>query len=159
MAAIAQVFLSQAVYPRITGVTYSQASTYPTNNPASYTYMNNNSADGDNNNNETGTTSDTNRFIKADAGSIRYVDYIIIGYDYLNRLDGGWGVTYTQGLSVQVSDDDASWTTVRTTPTYSSTGSTNGLVRINIGRSCRYIRLFKAATGFIATLEFSLWGR
>ena len=158
MAAITQLFLSQAVYPRITGVTYSQTTVYPFNNPASYTYMNNNSADGDNNNDETGTTTGGNRFVKANAGSVRYIDYIIIGYDYLDNLTGNWGVVYTEGHTVQVSDDDTSWTTVTTTPTYASTGSTNGLVRIKIGRNCRYIRLFNAST-YVAVLEFSLWGR
>ena len=96
--------------------------------------------------------------MKADAGSVRYIDYIIIGYDYLDNLTGNWGVVYTEGHTVQVSDDDTSWTTVTTTPTYASTGSTNGLVRIKIGRNCRYVRLFNAST-YVAVLEFSLWGR
>ena len=159
MAAITQLFLSQTVYPRIAGVTYSQISTYALNNPASYTYMNNNSAAGDNNNNETGTTLGSLRFVKADTGSVKYIDYIILGYDYLNNLVGGWGVAYTEGVLVQISDDDASWTTVTTTPTYASSGSTDGLVRIKIGRNCRYVRLYKSTSGYIAVLEFSLWGR
>jgi hypothetical protein len=57
----------------------------------------------------------------------------------------------------QGSNDNTNWTTITTTPTYSSTGSTNGLVTIQIGGSWRYIRLYNAS-GYVMTLEFQVWG-
>ena len=152
-------FILNPVSAVFTGVTYTVSSTYTSNSPPTYQFMNDNNANGSTNGNQWGSNSAANSFIKADLGTTRTITSIIIGYDYLNNLPGGWGVTYTAGLSVDTSPDDINWTTQTTTPTYASTGSTNGLVSISIPNvNARYIRLFKAATSFIATLEFQVRG-
>lgn len=140
-----------------TGTTYTVSSTYSTNLAPTYQYMNDNNANGSTNGSQWGSNSETNPFIRADLGSTKYMSKIVIGYDYLGNLPGGWGVTYAEGLSVQTSTDATNWTTRATTPTYSSSGSTNGLVDITLGFDARYVRLTKAS-GFMNALEFQVWG-
>lgn len=142
---------------KLTGVTYSQSSVFSGTNAAEYTYMNDNNANGGSNNAEAGTNSEVNSFIKADCGSIKYIDRVIIGYDYNTNLPGGWGPSYLNGLYLQTSTDNSTWTTVTTTPAYASTGSVNGLAAINVGTSARYIRLYNPS-GYTMTLEFQVWG-
>lgn len=149
---------SGSIPAQLAGVTYSQSSVYSSNSAATYANMNNNSANGASNGNETGVNEATNNFVKADAGSLKYITHIVIGYDYLNNLAGNWNVSYTEGLTVQGSTNDSSWTNIATTPVYSSTGSTNGLVTIPVQGNWRYIRLFNPANEFMAVLEFQLWG-
>lgn len=141
---------------KLTGVTYLNSSIYSPNNAPTYTYMNDGNANGSSNDNQTGTNSALNQWIRADCGANKFITRIIIGYDYLSNLVGGWGVRYTEGLSVQGSTDGSNWTSITTTPTYSSTGSTNGLVSIRIGGTWRYVRLTKS--DYICTLEFQVWG-
>lgn len=143
---------------QLAGVTYSQSSVYGANNAATYTYMNNGDASGavDASNNQTGTSNQADAYIMANCGANKWVDHIVIGYDYLNNLTGGWGVAYTQGASIQISDDSSSWTTITTAPTYATTGSTDGLVSIDIKESCQYIRLYRAS-GYLCLLEFQIW--
>lgn len=137
--------------------TYTVSSTYTSNNPPTYQYMNDSNANGSTNNNQWGSNSEANPFIKADLGSTQTLSRIVIGYDYLSNLPGSWGVSYTAGLSVQTSTDNTNWTTQATTPTYAASGSTNGLVSINLsGINARYVRLTKAS-GFMCTLEFQVW--
>lgn len=143
---------------RFTGVTYTQSSIYIDNNAATETYMNNDGADGSSNNSETGTNNEANPWIKANLGSTKFIDYVIVGYDYLNNLAGGWGVSYTEGNELQISTDDTNWTTVAKTPTYSATGMSNGLVRIPIKKDAQYIRMRRVSTNWMALLEFSIWG-
>lgn len=141
-------------------VTYYQSSTYASNNPATYQYMNDYSANGANNNAQTGTNSGVanTQWIMADVGRTITIKKIVLGYDYLANLPGGWGVTYTQGRAIEISNDNVSWTYVTTAPTYTSTGSTNGLVTININADARYVRLINYSTTFVAALEFQVWG-
>lgn len=144
-------------YTLETSTTYTVSSTYSTNSPPTYQYMNDNNANGSTNGNQWGSNNETNPFIRADIGSIKQVGRIIVGYDYLSNLPGGWGTSYTEGLSVQTSTDGSSWTTRATTPTYASSGSTNGLVTINFTPvDARYVRLTKAS-GFMAALEFQVF--
>ena len=144
---------------QLTSITYSQSSLYGSNAAANYAGMNDNNANGSVSTNgyQTGTNAETNAFIKADLGSTKYVDRIVIGYDYLSNLPGGWGTSYAEGRIVQGSTDNTNWTTITTTPTYASTGSTNGLVSINVKNYWRYIRLYNAS-GYVMTLEFQVWG-
>lgn len=144
------------VVHQFTGVTYSQSSVHGSTNAATYTYMNNNSADGSANNNQTGTTNGATEWIRADCGSTRYIDHIVIGYDYLSNLPGGWGYPYTQSKPVYGSNDNTGWTYITTTPIYASTGSTNGLVQIDINQSWRYIKI--ESNGYLCCLEFELHG-
>jgi hypothetical protein len=143
---------------QLAGVTYTQSNVFASNSAATYTNMNNNNADGSANGGETGLNQVANNFVKADAGTSKYITHIVIGYDYLNSLPGTWGVSYTEGLSVQGSTDNSSWTTVATTPSYAATGSTNGLVTVPVQGTWRYVRLFNPATQYMAVIEFQLWG-
>ncbi len=140
----------------LTGVTYSQSNVYFSNNAATYQYMNNGNADGSANNNQTGM-SGVGGYIRADCGSTKYIDRIVLGYDYLDNLPGGWGVTYTENQSVQASTNGSTWTTITTTPTYESTGSDDGLVSIVINGNWRYIQIVDTQ-GYLCTLEFEVWG-
>lgn len=146
------------VEEQFTGVAYTASSTYFECNPPTYQYMNDNNANGSTNNNQWG--SDDNGgpdYIEADLGSTKTITKIVIGYDYLTNLPTGWGVEYTEGKTIQTSTDGINWTSRGTTPTYSSTGSTNGLVSITISSvAARYVRLTSA--DFLATLEFQVWG-
>lgn len=157
LLATARLVSSSPVSTLFTGTTYTVSSTYPSNSSPTYQYMNDSNANGSTNGNQWGSNSETNPFIRADLGSTKYISKIVVGYDYLNNLPGGWGVSYTEGLNVQTSTDGTNWTTRTTTPTYSSSGSTNGLVDITLGFNARYVRLTKAS-GFMCTLEFQVWG-
>lgn len=143
---------------QLTGVVYSQSNVYSGNNAADYEYMNNGNADGSINDDQTGLDGVPDNFVKADCGEVLYINRIVIGYDYLNNLPGGWGTYYTEGLEVQGSTDDSSWTTITTTPVYSLTGSTDGLVSIPIDGEWRYIRLYRENSNYMALLEFEIWG-
>lgn len=142
---------------QLTGVTYTQSSVYGPNAAATYAGMNDNSAVGNNGINQTGTKNEAAPFIKADCGSTRYVSKIVIGYDYQSNLPGSWGVSYTEGRTIQGSNDNTNWTTITTAPTYSTTGSSNGLVDITVNANYRYIRLY-STSGYICLLEFQIWG-
>lgn len=139
----------------LAGVTYAQSNVYTSNTAADYTGMNNGSANGSSST-QTGMNPGSN-YITANCGSLKYISKITIGYDYLSNLAGGWGVTYTEGLTVEASTDNSSWTSITTTPTYASTGSTDGLVDITIGGNYQYVRLSKAS-GYMCILEFQVWG-
>ena len=119
--------------------------------------MNDNNANGLSNGNQWGSNNGATEYITADIGSVKTITKIVLGYDYLTNLPGGWGVTYTQGKSIDTSSDGSTWTTQTTTPTYSLTGSTNGLVSIIIPNvSARYVRM--SSVGWVCTLEFQVWG-
>lgn len=140
------------------GVTYTVSSTYTECNPPTYQYMNDNNANGSTNDNQWGSDDNAGTdFIKADLGANKVITKIVIGYDYLNNLPTGWGVTYTEGKTIETSTDDSTWTSQGTTPTYASTGSTNGLVTIRLNNVvARYIRI--TSSDFMAMLEFQVWG-
>jgi len=168
LSAIVEVASSQLPYtlpfllgdgstPSLLGATvYTQSNVYPTNTAANWSGMNDGSAAG-NLTTQTGTNNGSGNYIRADCGSVMYVHHIVIGYDYLNNMPGGWGVSYTEGLLVQTSNDASSWTTVDTTPVYASSGSSNGLVTISINTACRYVQLAEPTTDYMATLEFQVW--
>lgn len=141
----------------LTGVTYTVSGTYSSNSPPTYQYMNDNNANGATNGNQWGSLNTSFEYILADLGSIKTVTKLIVGYDYLNNLPGGWGTSYTQGKTVQTSTDNSTWTTQATTPVYADTGSTNGLVTVVIPNvSARYVRM--TSVSWICTLEFQIWG-
>ena len=142
---------------QLTGITYSVSGTYSSNSPPTYQYMNDNNANGAINGNQWGSLNTATEYIIADIGTTKTVTKIIVGYDYLNNLPGGWGTTYTQGKNVDISLDNYSWSTITTTPVYASTGSTNGLVTVTLPNvSARYVRL--SSVSWICTLEFQVWG-
>lgn len=137
---------------KLSGVTYTVSSTYSTNTAPTYAVMNDDSASGLSG--QWGSDNDSVAFIKADAGSAKTITKVVVGYDYSSNLPGGWGPTYTYGLSVQISTDNSNWTNVGTTP--SSTPS-NGLAEITFTEvSARYVRLTKSR--YMAVTEFQVWG-
>lgn len=133
---------------------YSQSNVYSSNVAADYNGMNSGSADGSVDA-QTGMNAQVGNWIEADTFS-NYIDHIVIGYDYLNNLPGGWGVTYTEGLTVQ--GYSGGYFNITTTPTYASSGSSNGLVTIPINTVTRYIRLYQPANAYMAITEFQVWG-
>jgi hypothetical protein len=140
---------------QLTGVIFTQSSVYSGTTAANYTGMNDNTASGAAG--QAATNTAIGEFIKADCGATKYIGNIIIGYDYLSNLPTGWGVTYTAGLNVEGSTDNTNWILITTTPTYGLTGSSNGLVSIDVAGNWRYIRLTKAGN-YVLTTEFQIWG-
>lgn len=152
-AAFSTALTADAVSPKTRIVTtFTQSGIYSGNVAATYASMNNNSAA----TGYTATSSANPSWVQADCGSVYNIKNVLFGYDYLNVVPGGWGTEYGQGLSIQGSLDATNWTTITTTPPYSSTGSTDGLVRININSKYRYLRLYN--TSYFVVTEFSLWG-
>ena len=143
----------QGTLQKLTNTVYAQNTKYPSNSFATYQYMNDDSASGASGQT---ATAGSGGYVRADCGSSRSVGYIVIGYDYLNNLPGGWGTSYTEGVTIQGSQDASTWTTLGTTPTYASTGSTNGLVTIPIWNTYRYIQLINTSSYFALT-EFQVW--
>lgn len=142
----------------LSGVKYSITGTlWPGDNAPTYEGMNNGSADASTNNAETGTNNDGGA-VTADCGAVKHIDHIVIGYDYLNNLPTGWGVTFTENLNVEGSTNNTDWTSITTTPTYASSGSSDGLVSIPIDGDYRYIRIKSATDYYICLLEFQIWG-
>ena len=142
---------------QLAGITYTVTGTYSANQPPTYQYMNDNNANGSTNGDQWGSLSTATEWIMADLGTAKTITKIIIGYDYLANLPGGWGTVYTEGKTVQTSIDNATWITQATTLAYASTGSTDGLVTVVIpGVNARYIRLL--SNSWMCLLEFQVWG-
>ena len=133
--------------------TFSQLRTYSGNIAATYASMNNNTASWTTG---SGTAVYDDGWVMADCGSPYFVSEVVYGYDYLSQVPGGWSAGYSTGVSIQASLDGATWTTAATVPDYTTTGSTNGLVRIGVNAKCRYLRL--KHTSYFPVTEFSLWG-
>ena len=136
----------------LTSTTYSQSSTYSNCSPATYQYMNDGSASGASG--QTATISAAGQFIRADCGSALDIVYIAIGYDYLSNLPGGFGISYTQNLTVQGSLNGSTWTNVAVTPAYYQ-NTVNGIATIGIYGKYRYIQIVNE--GFISLTEFQVW--
>jgi len=139
---------------QLTNTVYTQNAKYGSGNVfATYSTMNDGTASGASGATATSTGGD---WIKADCGAARNISHIIIGYDYLNNLSGGWGVSYTKDVKVQGSLDNSTWTDITLTPNYTTTGSSNGLVTVPLYANYRYIRLTKTDHYFALT-EFQVW--
>ena len=138
---------------QLTNTVYTQNAKYGSGNVfATYSTMNDGTASGASGATATSTSGD---WIKADCGAARKITYIVIGYDYLSNLSGGWGVSYTKDVKVQGSLDNSTWTDITLTPDYTTTGSSNGLVTVPLYVNYRYIRLTK--TDYFALTEFQVW--
>lgn len=148
------VVLSPRIFTKLATTVYSQSGIYSSGNVyANWSNMNDGVASGASG--ATATNYQSNNWIRADCGSIQYIGKIVIGYDYLGNLYGGWGTSYTDGAIIQGSNDAVSWTNITTAPTYSTTGSSNGLVSIDINQSWRYIQAYK--TSYFPLTEFQVW--
>ena len=100
---------------KLTGVAYTQSSVYgdgATIHAANYAYMNDGNADGSINDAQTGTKLDTNAYVRADIGASKWVDHIVVGYDYLSNLPLGWGPATLQGAVVEGSNDGTTYTQI-----------------------------------------------
>lgn len=92
----------------------------------------------------------TNQWIKADLGSSKRVDNIIIGYSY-SPYTGWYGIALN-GCVLQWSDDDSTWTTAYTIS--GLTATTSELIAPTGGVTARYWRILKAASGYLAVAQF-----
>lgn len=138
---------------QLTNTVYTQNAKYGSGNVfATYSTMNDGTASGASGATATSTGGD---WVKADCGAARNIAYIVIGYDYLSNLSGGWGVSYTKDVKVQGSLDNSTWTDITLTPDYTTTGSSNGLVTVPLYVNYRYIRLTK--NSYFALTEFQVW--
>ena len=146
---------------RIATTTYTQSAVQSGASAATYAYMNNGSAvAGAEKQTSTGApAAAAGAWVRADAGSAQFIEFVQIGYDYTSSLVGGPAVT--AGLTVQGSLDGTTWTYIATTPDYTSLAASgaasNGLVNIGVNATWRYIRLLQPATGRVVVLEFGLF--
>lgn len=81
---------------------------------------------------------------------VSYVDILPIG----SSAPGGWGPTYTNGLALQYSLDDATWNTFNTT-----NGSVeNTWKQYTVNVPARYIRIYNSGLGYVAVGSFRIFG-
>ena len=134
--------------------TVSQSNCYSEDAPATYAGMNDGDASGASG--ETGI--EPPAWLEADLGSAKYIDHIVVGYDYLTNVPGGpWGPHWASGHEIEYWDGSAWVSTGLLTPVYEDTGSTDGLVSIPIDVTSQRVRLSKP-TDWMAVTEFQVWG-
>lgn len=142
--------------------TFTQSSVNTSQSPgitaATWEYMNNGTAVGSS---QTATEVDgADGWIKADLGVQRVVARLIIGYDYTNSLGGNnaFGNSWTNGATLQSSNDNSTWTDIITLSLTDTVISlNNGLYAVGSGNA-RYFRLWKSGLP-VACTQFQLWGR
>ena len=127
---------------------YSQSSVYAENTAATVTGMTNGVF---NESYETGTTRGVGEWVKVDLGVIYPVTEVVIGCDFNNTLigTGGWGKTYTENKTIEVSTDNSTWTAVENTGIFSSSSKT---LVLNV--FARYVRIVTTAEEWLAVTEF-----
>ena len=134
--------------------TYSQSSNYNgAAYPANFANMNNYNADGASG---TGTSSQTDAWIKADAGSVQLIKYVVVGADINNNIPGGFGTSYLSGRVVEGSVNNSTWTTIATIPTYNAATWQSGMYEIPVNANYRYVRVINYS-GYVAMTEFRLY--
>lgn len=142
---------------QFTGVTYTASTLYSGITAPDYTGMNDGSASGAAG--QTGTGGFEGDNVKADLGSTKSVDHVVIGYDYLDNLPNGpWGYIYLDNVYFEGSTNNTDWTLIQMTPNYTSTGSSDGLVTLSVGASYRYLRVRENINSYVAITEFQIWG-
>jgi hypothetical protein len=128
--------------------TYSQSSVYYQNLPATTLSMNNRIF---NETKYTGTNIGGLQWIKMDLGTTYNIRNILIGCDFTNTLEFGWGKSYTENLPIESSVNDINWITIGNTGTFSATCKT-----FNVNINARYIRITNSTTNsWIAATEFA----
>jgi hypothetical protein len=132
----------------VTG-TYSQSSLFSGVTAASSTIM----TDGLFTNTGTATNSSANEWVKIDHGSSISIATVVIGTATSN-IPGGWGRSYTSNRLVQYSNDDSTWTTLFTTPSFASDGiftftAPSSFTAVN----ARYLRIYGSSV-YVAISEF-----
>ena len=129
-------------------IAYSQSSVYSGTSAATNGPM----TDGLQTGTQTGTNSSVGQWIKMDLGAAYTVDSVIIGNASGSVPPGGWNSSYTNGLDLQYSLDDSTWTTILNTEdksafTFLYTLSFSAVL-------ARYIRLVTPSARYIALTEF-----
>jgi hypothetical protein len=129
-------------------IVYSQSSIFTSNLAATNSKMTNGiSAE----TRETGTNSGSNEWIKMDLGAVTNVKSVVIGCDFNNNLEGGWGKSYTENKIVQYSSDNINWVQAFNTGNF-----TQGIQTFNFIFSARYIRII--SSGWLSVTEFYATG-
>jgi hypothetical protein len=130
----------------IGSITYSQVSVWSANTAATNAGMTNGvSAE----TLQTGTNFATTAWVQMDLGGVYTVANVYVGCDFTNTLAGGWGKTYAENLTIQHSNDAATWTDSGvTTGTFST-----GIKAIAVSFTARYIRVVRL-NNYIAITEF-----
>ncbi len=134
-AASSNIVLSQIVY--------TQSSIYGTNLAATNSGMTNGIFA---ETKQTGTNNGS-EWVMMDLGSVKNVTSVVVGCDFSNTLEGGWGKSWTENRNVQYSSDNTNWTVAFNTGTF-----TQGLKTFNQSFSARYIRIFH--NGYLSITEF-----
>lgn len=134
-AASSNIVLSQIVY--------TQSSIYGTNLAATNSGMTNGIFE---ETKQTGTNNGS-EWVMMDLGSVKNVTSVVVGCDFTNTLEGGWGKSWTENRNVQYSSDNTNWTVAFNTGTF-----TQGLKTFNQSFSARYIRIFH--NGYLSITEF-----
>ena len=99
----------------------------------------------------TGTNIGGLQWIKMDLGTTYNIRNILIGCDFNNTLEFGWGKYYTENLPIESSVNDINWITIGNTGTFSATCKT-----FNVNINARYIRITNSTTNsWIAATEFA----
>jgi hypothetical protein len=130
----------------ISAITYSQSSVYSSNTAAANAGMTNGSF---NTGTQTGTNGTGTQWVKMDLGAIYPVTSVVVGCDFDEALPGGWDKTYAENCDIEISDDDAAWTLLDNTGTF-----TTGIQTYAVSASGRYIRILDNGGGFLAVTEF-----
>lgn len=124
-------------------IVYTQSSVYGTNLAATNSGMTNGIFA---ETKQTGTNNG-NEWVMMDLGSVKNVTSVIVGSDFTNTLEGGWGKSWTENRNVQYSNDNTNWTQAFNTGTF-----TQGIKTFSVNFSARYIRF--ASTGYLSITEF-----
>jgi hypothetical protein len=129
--------------------TYSQSSLYSGTTAASLANMTNGSFTDA----ATATNADANAFVKIDYGEAVYINSVTVG-TATGNIPGGWDRTYTQSNPVQTSNDDSTWTTLFTTPSFAADGiytfyGPGSFTPV----SARYVRMYRSSN-YLALSEF-----
>jgi hypothetical protein len=139
---------SLCIYPNnivSTNAIYSQSSIWNQNLAATAESMNNRQF---NETLYTGTNSGT-QWIKMDLGINRNIRNIIVGCDFYNTLEFGWGKFYTENKKIQYSIDNINWIEAADTGIFTSECKV-----FSVSINARYIRLF-STNSYLAATEFA----
>ena len=127
---------------------YSQSSVYEDNTAATTSGMTNGVLA---ETYETGTDRGVGEWVKVDLGVVYPVTEVVVGCDFTDTLvgTGGWGKTYTENKTIEVSTDNSTWTAVADTGIFASSSKTFVL---NV--FARYVRIITTEDEWLAVTEF-----
>lgn len=124
--------------------TYSQSSVYVDNDPATFAAMSNGVFTEAT---QTGTDNDGTSWIAMDFGEPVAITKVVVGCDFDEVLAGGWDKTYTEDCDVKGSLDDATYTTLFNTGTF-----TQGIQEYTVDTTARYVMI--QGSGYLCATEF-----